>query len=373
MPDILLIFSALWMAMSLFYNHGFSAQWEFSGVLFVETLAPYFFARVMIRDIATFRTFVRWFFTVIIILLPFAIVESVTGKKIILDVLDAVFDVYKPTNQAPRLGLDRAQVSMPHPILFGVFCAPAFALVWYVLGTVQAPFKRSFRSLCVGLAVFFSLSSGAFMAILLQFFLISWDEVFKKFKKRWVVLAIGFGTIYLVLELASNRNAFQIIASELTFSKASGYNRILIFNNAKDDVLSNPIFGIGLGYWTRPAWLKASVDNFWLLLALRYGLVVFFMFLTAFLMILFRAGRAQLSGYSSRARTGYIISMISIGLAITTVHIWEATYCLFMFLLGSGVWFWNAENVQSNESEAVNDTLDTRRIKYTRFPNNKVP
>lgn len=370
LPDILLIVSPLWMALALFYNHGIAMQWEFAGILFVETVAPYFAARVLIRDMSTFRTFVWWYFAVIIVLLPFAMIESITGKKLILDFFRGIFNVYNSANQAPRLGLNRAQVSMPHPILFGVFCAPAFALAWYVLGNAQARFKQAMRSFFVSLAVFFSLSSGAFMAVLFQFFLVLWDEALQKFKNRWVILVVGCGIIYLILELSSNRNAFQIIASELTFSKSSGYNRILIFNNTIDDIFAHPILGIGMGAWTRPNWLRSSVDNFWLIMALRYGLVAFFMLLAAYVIILYKAGRAKLFGDYARARTGYLIAMIAIGLAATTVHMWEATYCLFMFLLGSGVWFGSADDVQLDETEVVNDTEDRRKIRYTRFPQN---
>ncbi len=368
MPDILIITSALWMAASIILNHGIAAQWEFAGILLVETLVPYFLARVMIRDVKDFRAFAWWFFAVVATLVPFALIENLTGQKILLDILGRVFNVYNAVDQGQRLGLNRAQVSMPHPILFGVFCAPALALSWYVLGSADAPFKRFFRPFTAGFAVFSSLSSGAFLAILVQIFLISWDEILKNLKNRWVIFAVGFGLIYFVLEMASNRNAFQIIASEMTFSRSSGYNRILIFEHAKDDIMRNPFFGIGLGQWTRPSWLRGSVDNFWLIIALRYGLVSFCLLTATFLIILFRAVRVRLSGYLSQVRIGYIISMIAIGLAIFTVHIWEATYCLFMFLLGSGVWIGKVENSQAEVNEASSDHLDIRKIRYTRFP-----
>ncbi len=367
-PDILLVISAFWMAISLIVNHGISAQWEFAGILLIETLVPYFIARVMIRDFKSFQVFVWWFFAVVVTLLPFALVENLTGRKIILDLFRGVFSVYNSVDQGQRLGLNRAQVSMPHPILFGVFCAPALALSWYVLGSSDAPFRKILRPFSVVLAVFSSLSSGAFLAVLVQLFLISWDELLNKVKKRWVIFAVVFGVTYVFIELASNRNAFQIIASELTFSRSSGYNRILIFNHSIDDILGNPIFGIGFAEWTRPSWLRGSVDNFWLIVALRYGLVSFLLLIATFLTMLFRACRSQLSERSSQARTGYLISMIGIGLAAFTVHIWEATYCLFMFLLGSGVWIGNSDNIQLDQSEIASDISTRRKVRYTRFP-----
>lgn len=371
--DFLVIFASLLMAISLFANHGIAKQWEFAGILIVETIAPYFIARSLIRDISSFQKFVRSLFLIVVFLLPFAIIESFTGRKIILDLFDVVFDVYKPANQEPRLGLNRAQVSTPHPILFGVFCSSAFALVWYTFGSNRSLFKKIRESSVVGFAVFLSLSAGAFLGVIIQGFLIFWDEIFKKIKSRWSILAIGFFIIFTVLELASNRNAFQIIASELTFSRSSGYNRILIFTHAKDDILNNPIFGIGFGWWTRPLWLRGSVDNFWLLMTLRYGLPVLFVFSSIYLIVIFKAIKTPLVGYASEVRTGYVISLIGIGLAAFTVHLWESAYCLFLFLLGSGVWLWNESgNEDSNPKTSslggdVGPRSGRANIRYTRF------
>ncbi|WP_209507430.1 O-antigen ligase family protein [Ruegeria sp. HKCCSP335] len=372
--DFLVILAALLMPISLFVNHGVAKQWEFSGILAIETLAPYFIARVLVRDINSFRSFVRGAYIIIIVLLPFAVIESFTGRKIILDLFDVVFEVYKPANQEPRLGLNRAQVSMPHPILFGVFCSSAFALIWYSLGSKDSLFKRVRRGSIVGAAVFLSLSAGAFMGVLIQGFLIFWDEIFKRKKSRWIVLSVGVFFILTALELGSNRNVFQIIASELTFSKSSGYNRILIFTHAKDDILNSPIFGIGFRWWTRPLWLKGSVDNFWLLISLRYGLPLFFTFFSMYLTVIIKTIRVPLVGYSAGVRTGYVISLIGIGLAAFTVHLWESTYCLFLFLLGSGAWFWSEVGVSGDgdiagdDKGGINSRSSRARIRYTRFP-----
>lgn len=371
--DILVIIAAMLMTISLFANHGVAKQWEFAGSLAVETIAPYFMARILIKDINSFRKFVQYLFAIVVILLPFAVVESFTGQKLLLNLFDNLFDVYKPSNQEPRLGLNRAQVSTPHPILFGVFCSTSFALVWYTFGSSKSLFKKIRDSSIVGFSVFLSLSAGAFLGILIQGFLIIWDEVFKKNKSRWIILATGSLLIYLILELGSNRNAFQIIASELTFSRSSGYNRILIFTHAKDDIMNNPIFGIGFGWWTRPLWLRGSVDNFWLLMALRYGLPLFLVFMSIYLIVIYKSIKANLVGYASEVRTGYVISLIGIGLAAFTVHLWESAYCLFLFLLGSGVWFWNGNGHMDGDSETVNHegNFEVRsnrsNIRYTRF------
>ncbi|WP_209599261.1 O-antigen ligase family protein [Ruegeria sp. HKCCSP351] len=371
-PDILVLLAAMWAALALFANHGIG-RWQFAGILVVETVVPYLFARVLIRDYVTFRTAVWWLFAIVLVLVPFALYENITGKPILLNIFGGVFQVYADVNQEPRLGLERAQASMPHPILFGVFCSPVLALSWYVLSPEGAFFKQTQRSIIVSTAVFSSLSSGAFMGVMLQAFLIAWDEILKKIKSRWVIFAIIFGIIYTILELASNRNAFQIIATELTFSAGSAWNRIHIFNHAIDDIFRNPIFGIGLGEWTRPKWMKPSVDNFWLLIALRYGIPALIFLGLAVIIASYQIIRAPLTGLYARVRTGFLISFLSLSVSAFTVHLWDATYCLFMFLLGSGMWLIDARETPEGEGEQVQGTSARREIRYTRFPKGPDP
>ncbi len=367
-PDILVVVTSFWMMAALFVNHGVADQWEFAGILVVETIVPYLAARVLIRNLASFRTFVWWYFLVVAVMMPFALYENKTGDPILLDLFRGILSVYRDVNQEPRMGLERAQATMPHPILFGVFCAPVFALSWYTLSPEGAFFKQVCRPLVVGVAVFSSLSSGAFMGVLLQAFLIGWDEVLKSIKNRWKIFAFLFAVVYIVLELASNRNAFQIIATEMTFSPGSAWNRIHIFNYAIDDIFRNPIFGIGLGSWSRPDWLLPSVDNFWLLVSMRYGIPAWFLLTLTALLVCWKAIAAPLSGQHARVRRGYLIAFISMIVSAFTVHLWDASYCVFMFLLGAGVWFADPECTQETGNEGGVPKSSRREIRYTRFP-----
>jgi len=367
-PDILVIFTSLWMMVALFVNHGIIDYWDFAGILVIETVVPYLAARVLIRNLTSYQTFVRWYFLIVAILLPLALYENMTGKPILLDLFRGIIPTYFNINMEPRMGLERAQTTMPHPILFGVFCAPAFALSWYTPSPEGALFKQIRRPFVVGVAVFSSLSSGAFMGVMVQAFLIGWDEGLKSIRNRWKIFAILFAILYIALELASNRNAFQIIATELTFSKASAWNRIHTFNYAIDDVYSNPIFGLGQRDWTRPGWMKSSVDNFWLLVAMRYGILPWCLLILSVVLICWKAAVAPLSGIHARVRRGYLIAFISMIVTAFTVHMWDATYCVFMFLMGAGVWFSDPECTQDAETESNTPKSAKREIRYTRFP-----
>ncbi len=366
--DVLVILSAIWMMISLFAVHG-SSMLEFAGITFIETVIPFLAARVLIRDFAAFKLFVRYYFIVVLVLVPFAFLENLTGRPILLDLFRGVFSVYHNVNHAPRMGLERAQASLPHPILWGVFATPLFGLSWYVLSYRESFFNTIRRPFVACFAVFTSLSSGAYLGLILQMGLVAWDEIFKMFKKRWTIFLIIFGVLYLYVETFSNRTIFQIIATELTFSAGNSYHRIHIWNHAIDDVYRHPIFGIGFNEWTRPKWMKPSIDNFWLVVALRHGIPAFLLLSAVILITIWNTVRAPLTGPYARARTGYLIVLSSLIFCASTVHLWDATYCLFMILLGAGQWFTNGDPVDEDTTIEETSSTGRRTIQYTRFPN----
>lgn len=365
--DILIICFALWRVLSVAINHGLSSRWEFAGINFVEAVAPYFIARWMIRDAYAFRFFVVWLFIVIAMMLPFSAYQFFTDKSILLDFF-ANLGAYATQHYPPRLGYFRAQGSMPHPILFGIFCSAAFSLVWCTLCYGKGMYFRASRSGVIIAAVFTSLSSGAFLSVTIQAMLMVWSRVLSSFKKKWNMLLYLFASMYVFLDIFANRAPAEIFAAYLTLNSASAWYRIHIFNFAIDDVISNPFFGIGLGYWTRPAWLLSSIDNFWLLVALRGGFPALAFLLIVIILLYRNIGRAQLTGKLASYRYGYLFSLSGICIAAITVHLWDATFCFLMFLLGAGVWMIDAKDEDAQtQTQDSSDPAEDRKIRYTRF------
>ncbi|WP_217352366.1 O-antigen ligase [Ruegeria sp. HKCCC2117] len=368
--DLLVVAFAFWASLSFLVNHGVVELWQFVGIFMIETLVPYFIARTYIRSLAAFRYFVKWFLIVILILLPFAIFETVTGKTPLLDIFGKVLSVYQKWVFPPRLGLLRAQTTMPHPILFGVFCAPAFALCWYVLGWGKSLSSKLGYVSIVGGAVFCSLSSGAFLNVIIQGALMGWNWTFRFVKSKWKILLSGFGLLMLIAEIGSNRNVFEIFATHMTLTPGTAWARINTFNFATDDIMRNPIFGIGLNDWTRPAWmyLLNSVDNFWLVITMRHGFPGLFLLLGVVIAIYTQLVRKPLTGALADARLGYLISLTGLCVSAVTVHLWDATFCFLMFLLGACVWILDADETQDGEASALPDADGQKTMRYTRFP-----
>ncbi len=218
-----------------------------------------------------------------------------------------------------------------------MFCAATLSLVFY--GLRGGLWQRLSRSTVVVVATFFSLSSAPLLALGLQFGLIAWDFATRRVPHRWLILGGGFAAAFIAVDIVSTRSPFLVLSSYLTFNTQTGYMRTYIWDYASADVLRHPLFGIGLNEWARPEWMPPSVDNFWLLTALRYGLPAFaFLALGIVFSLQFLVRRRITSVSISEVRRGLMVSLLALIFVGTTVHFWNATFCTFMFLLGSGSW-----------------------------------
>ena len=112
------------------------------------------------------------------------------------------------------------------------------------------------------------------------------------------------------------------------------YYRSDIFKYGIENVWAHPIFGIGLNDWQRPDWMAdPTVDNFWLLVAMRHGILGFLFLALATVILL--VGKTTVASQSTTAlRTGVGISLLATVFAGTTVHFWGALLTHFAFLLG---------------------------------------
>jgi hypothetical protein len=371
LPDVLILLASVWGTLALTINHGVETAWQPSGILLIETFGAYLLARRLIRSQEDFRTMVRVLFWTICALLPFAAIESLTGRAILIEALDGFATVIGKTDMDPRHGWYRAQVAFEHPILYGVFCASGIGLTYYVMGPGRSTVRGLFRVAPVTLAAMFSVSAGAAAMIVSQFGLGAWHRITQNLRHRWGLLGVLFIAAYVVIDLLSSRTPFHVLVTYLTFSAETGYSRILIWNWGIAEIIRYPVFGIGLGEWERPLWKSGSMDNFWLVIAVRYGVPAFLLLAGAVALIMRALGRADFGDERMRAcRAGLLITLAGLLIAGCTVHFWNAIYVWFMFLIGSGVWMLDEASMKgahdrlkagTSRERATQQRLHTRR------------
>jgi len=359
--DFLLIGFCLWSMLATVQNNGFG-RFQFSAMYVVETLGAYMLGRVLVRDLNSFLVVTRTLFWVLLFLIPFAAIESYTAKSFYLSLFKVFGQTIAPSGYDPRLGLDRAQVAFDHPILYGVFASSTFSLL-YFMPRRKDPLKvaglwRAFASLG---ATFFSLSSGAFIPIGMQLGLIAWDRILTFIRWRWKLLVGLFVLAYVTVDMLSNRTPFQVFASMLAFNGSTYYWRVLIYQYGMQNVWADPLFGFGLGgNWVRPSWMATStVDNHWLLMAMRYGIPGFLLIFGTYVTIIISLIRAKISSQVvANQRQALIFAFIGTGIAMSTVFLWNSVYVHLMFLLGASMWIcdWEDNNPETAVAAEAPDT-----------------
>jgi hypothetical protein len=361
--DWLLLFATFWACLAIVISGGFGRAIEPAGVFTIEFFGAYLLARVCIRSAADFKRVVASCFLALLVLTPLVVVEAVTHRPITLNLIPNSFPaVYAE----PRLGLRRVQGPFAHPILFGAFASACFGLMAFGLSGT----RRVMGAGMAALGSFLSLSTGAFISVIIQVILISWELVTKRIAARWRIFAALCASGYILIDLLSNRTPWHVLVTYASFSSHSAYNRILIWQFGTENVWANPLFGLGLNVdnWSRPSWMSSSADNFWLLMAMTYGLPMFLAFAGAVVMIIRSLSRMPLvSDYDKSARTGFLVAVGGIIVAGGTVHFWHSMMSFTLFFFGTGVWLLS-QNTDPTAANLDAPTTDENTRRYTRFP-----
>jgi O-antigen ligase len=361
--DYFFIAYSIWLIVSLVYHHGME-RFAFASISVVEQLGAYLVGRTLIRNATDYYHFIRVFFYSLLILFPWALIELFTNKNIWNDVFGIAFNVpYKGASTYGRMGMERVMSGFEHPILFGLYCSLGIANFFYIYRDKLA---RALPMMgFAGGMTFMSLSSAPLLAAGSQLCLIAWDQIMKG---RWKLLVILTSIAYVVIDLLSNRTPVTILISTLTFNAGTAWTRIAIWDYGFAAVLKSPVFGIGMtSVWNRPFWLTSSVDNFWLVIMLRHGLVGFGLIAISIAFVMKAIFQTKgLSEEAARYRTGYSLALIAILFTLCTVHIWGASSSFVMFYFGAGLWLCSSGGKTETPAPETITTKTDRTSRLTR-------
>jgi len=311
--------------------------------------------RIYIRTPEDFYALIALMFKILLCLLPFAIFETLTATNLLLNTASKFMPVFGEVSKDPRWGLDRVQGPFEHPILYGVFCGSVLGLTFMVLGHGKTFFKRMIKTTTAMVVAGLALSSGPLTAMTAQVLLIGWRTIFGTIRGHWKLLIAGVVCMIVLIELLANRSSPEIFISYFAFNTHTAYNRILIFQFGSASVLNYPLFGIGLNDWERAWFMSSSFDMYWLLVAMRGGIIPgLLMQAMIFWPVIKVATVKNVSDRVNSYRTGYIMCLFGYYLAGWTVHYWNATYVHFMFMIGAGLWILDQAN-SKDKPDGVTD------------------
>jgi len=361
--DWLIMAHAAWAVLALSIFGGLGAGIESGGIYAVESLGAYLVGRLTVTSAAEHRALLRFMVGVLAGMALLTLPESLSGTHFIREAARAVMGGPGLPVIEPRLGLDRAFGSFDHPILYGVFASSTFAAAYYVLNRERlGPRALTVLGLIMG-STFLSLSAGPFVGLACQAVVIGWDRFTKGISLRWSAISGLVMLAWFAVSLGSNRSPIKVFISYAAFSPESAYNRVLIWEYGTAEVGRHPLFGIGLGDWIRAPWMSDSMDNFWLVTAVRYGIPALAFLLAAIVTLAVRQARASShDGALNRHRMAWLVIIIGFTISGFTVHFWNSLFAYFFFLIGSGAWLIHPQRRRSVRRSPVTRALHVQQF-----------
>jgi len=327
MCDFLALATSVWMIVASVSSAGVSAVPTAAGEA-IDFLGGYLIARAYFFGRPAVDTFVRVLKVFAIIVIIFAVADSISGRLITHDIFSAIYGA-RPYYGELRNGWVRATSTFPHPILFGIFCALTAGILLYWERNVLR------RIVAVGLCFLgciVSRSSAALMVFSIIVAVFTFDRMMKGYSWRWAALWIFFGSLTLAV-FAVTEHPLSWILSHLTLDPQTGFYRIMIWDVAFTYIALSP--AIGYAYQLVDNWiLDATVDSIWLVYALRFGVpMVILFFLTN--VAAFFPRRRQISHFDmDQMRCAFTIILLMFMFAGITVHFWNYMLMFWGLCLG---------------------------------------
>jgi O-antigen ligase len=367
--DALMVLHVAWATVALAVNNPDQVVQQ-AGSVGLEFIGGYLVGRTCIRSREEFVATIRFLVLVVLCILPFTLYETLTGKSLMLAVLRALPGMSAPADISigQRLGLDRVQFTFAHPIHFGLFCSVVFSLCFVGLKGVVSDNRRILSSIVIAGSGFLALSSGALLAIILQIGLIAWANMFRHVRQRWWLLVGLFAALYVMIDLGSNRTPIRVFMTYATFSPGTAYWRSFIYEWGTKNIWANPLFGLGLNDWERPRWMGPSIDNFWLLMGMRYGIPGFLFLAAAYLVALLHIIRRDFTGDAGigHLRRAWVFTFVGLTFTLFTVHIWSNVYSFVFFMFGAGIWLIDVMPGDGFAAASKDEDADPRATRYRR-------
>lgn len=334
LPDYLFMLGSFWVILAYFVNTGIDKAIEGGGSFVIDSFAAYLIGRAFITDVRRLRTFLVQALPGVIIVAIILAVESISHRLLIAD-LFPVRARYENLYEI-RLGLLRARASFPHSIAAGMFMTSLLPL--YFLSGLRS--RVRWAGTIASLGAIFTVSSAALLTIILTISLIAYRMVFTRLlamREKMIYLVYAFAGLFALLEVFSDSGAIRAIIRNFTLDPANGYYRILIWDYGTASVARNPLFGIGDAPMPRARWMvMETIDNHWLMLAVKHGLPCAVLTLAGVIIALWRCGTRNhwLNEYDRATTSGAIFALAASAIVGWSGAFWASNIAWFMLIAG---------------------------------------
>jgi hypothetical protein len=312
-------------------------------------LGSYMVARTFIFGELPLRTFIGALRIIAVTVIALSVLDTLSGRFLIVDTMNAIFRVnaglpviLKGQGDIHRMlfGFNtiRATSTFSHPILYGTFCSVAAAIFLY---SEQSLISRAFYVGACLIGCILSISAAPLMGLMIAISVYCYDGIMKQYLWRWKVFWATLAILILAMMLVS-KNPLGVIFNHFTFNPETGFYRLLIWQRALDFIAMAPFTGDATGYsWLSDDILSNSVDSFWLLYALLYGVPTILFLMLANLATCVRIGQSTKVPLHAlgiprvmRMRTAFSLALAIFAFVGLTVHFWDSVWLFWGLCIG---------------------------------------
>lgn len=338
LPDALILLGCAWVWASSWVITGtLPKAAEQGGAHLVDIALPYFLVRATIQTPLDLRRFLVLIVPAITFTAVFVVQEAITHVRYIEPLASGLTGARGTLPQETRLGFLRGGAGFPHPILAGIFLGGLLPL--YAMANLRGWPK--IVGLAASLAAVFTLSSSAMLCLASASLALAYEWLMRHVQKlTWKLFLVVLALVYVVVEATSNTGFYGLVLRYASLDAASGGNRLLIWEYGTQNILDNPLFGIGYSDWVRPSWMwQSTFDQFWLITALRFGMPFLACVLLACLMGIYASAKRSIDyeGSDARLHRAVAIALAVFALAINSVALWGAALAWFFVLIAIAV------------------------------------
>jgi len=325
--ELFMLLTCAWMIGSQLPQSGLNAS---AIVEVIELGGGYLVARAYFFRRSELQEFMHVFKILTVVVISLSLLDTVSGTNVITELfIPGAWRQY-------RGGIVRAQSTFEDAEHFGTFCCVAGSLFLYAETT------RLRKLLWTGfsfLGCILALSSGPLLAFLIVVASFFYAESLKRYAWRWkayqAIVALAVIAIYIFVPKPTSW-----IVSHLTLDPGTGYFRLYVFDYYYDMIAFKPILGWGFADVIGDDEFlgKTTLDNVWLVCAVRFGIPMIVLLLMANIGTFYRSAPRIKGGaadpYINSLGTGFTASIICFCVIGLTVHYWNAIWILWGVCLG---------------------------------------
>lgn len=331
--DVFMVFACAWMVAAPIISGRYDSL-SSALALALEFLGGYVVARGFIFGRSAVEAFVTALKFLVAIAVAAAVMDHISGRLLLNSLIGPMIGAQLAWEPEYRGVLIRAMSIFPHPILYGAFCTVSAALFLYA---------RQWTFVGVSMVgCLLAMSSAPLLVFAIVIGVFCYDAILHRYSWRWraftAAIAVFFACIFMV-----NDRPLSIIIANMTFDPATGYFRLGTWDRSFFNIGMSPLTGYGfdeIGFSAeKDVFDVASVDAVWLVMPLRFGILVVPLLLLTNISAYFgdSGQRAALSPWDDDMQdltTGFTLAIWVFMLVGLTVHFWNAMWVLWGVILG---------------------------------------